>query len=47
MIQYRNRQFGQVQAEEMSPGVQEVLPGGADWQTLHRSRSREQNRLHL
>lgn len=44
--QYRHRQLGQVQAEEMSPGVQEGVSRRQDRQAVYRSRQLQQDRLH-
>lgn len=44
--QYRHRQLGQVQAEEMSPGVQEGVSRRQDRQAMYRSRQLQQDRLH-
>jgi hypothetical protein len=44
--QYRHRQLGQVQAEEMSPGVQEVMSRRQDRQAVYRSRQCQQDRLY-
>lgn len=36
-----------MQAKEVSPGMQEVMPGRAHGQIVHRGRPREQDRVHL
>lgn len=41
--QDRHRQRGQVQAEAMQAGVQEVVSSGADGQVVHRGHAEQQD----
>lgn len=44
---YSHRQCGQMQAETLSAGMQEILPSCANGQTLHRGDTEHEDRLNI